>query len=62
MRELEEKLPPGRFVRIQRSYLVQAARIESVDLHESQVWVGGHGLPIGRAYRDDLLRQLNLLG
>ncbi|GAA4353167.1 LytTR family DNA-binding domain-containing protein [Hymenobacter saemangeumensis] len=62
LKDLEEKLPAGRFVRTHRSYLVQAACIESLDLGEGQVWVGGQGVPVGRAYRDELLRRLNLVG
>lgn len=62
LRELEDQLPPGRFVRIQRGYLVQAQCIESVDLQDALVWVRGTGLPLGRAYREELLRLQLLLG
>lgn len=62
LRELEEKLPPNRFVRVRRGMLVQAACIESVDLKENQVWVRGHSLAIGRTCREELLKRLNLVG
>ena len=62
LRELETRLPPGRFVRVRRGVLVQADGIEGIDLAAGTVLVGQQRVAIGRAYRDDLLRGLNLLG
>ena len=62
LRELETRLPPGRFVRVRRGVLVQADGIEDIDLAAGTVLVGQQRVAIGRAYRDDLLRGLNLVG
>lgn len=56
LRELEAKLPAGRFLRIHRSFLVQASRISAFAPHT--VFVGEHRLPLGRAYRETVLAAL----
>lgn len=58
LREIEEKLPPGAFVRVQRAWLVQADAIEAVDYSASILTVGGQPVPIGRQWRDELRRAL----
>lgn len=62
LRELETRLPAGRFVRVRRGVLVQADGIDGIDLGAGTVQVGGQRVAIGRAYREDLLRGLNLIG
>ena len=63
LRELEDQLPAGRFVRIHRSHLVQLVRIEQVDpLADELQLVGGQILSIGRAYRRELLARLHIKG
>ncbi|MBC6607369.1 response regulator transcription factor [Hymenobacter sp. BT188] len=52
LKNLEEQLPTGMFVRTHRSYLVNANHIESVSTHE--VRVGSHCLPVGQTYRERL--------
>jgi len=59
LRELTEKLPARQFVRIHRSYLVQLSGIDAYDYHS--VTIGAHTLPLGRAYRDELLAGLDQL-
>jgi DNA-binding LytR/AlgR family response regulator len=50
LKNLEEQLPAGLFVRTHGSYLVNASQIESVS--NLEVCVGGHALPLGQTYRD----------
>lgn len=52
MKALEQALPPGRFVRVHRSYIVAADRIESYD--RTAVRVGTTSLPVGDTYRHRL--------
>lgn len=60
--ELHERLPQTLFVRVHRSAIVRLAAIESIDLSGSEVLLRGGGVvPLGRAYRDDLLARLELL-
>lgn len=55
-RRVEDVLPPHRFARIHRSYLVALNRIEHVE--RSKVQLAGHLLPLGEAYRDTFLALL----
>lgn len=59
-RGLEELLPPGRFARIHRSYLINLRHLEFVERNRAQV----HGtlLPIGETYREAFLEQLRFHG
>lgn len=50
--EIEALLPPHRFKRIHRSFIVSVGKIESYTAE--MVEVGGVSLPIGRGYRDVL--------
>jgi DNA-binding LytR/AlgR family response regulator len=61
-RRVEEVLPPGRFARIHKSYIVALNRIEHVE--RGKVQLAGRLLPIGDTYRDSfnqLLKAYNLL-
>ena len=61
LRDLATHLPAQRFVQIQRSYLINAACIERLDPARSIVQVCGQLLPMGRSYRDELLKRLHLV-
>ncbi|KAA9331661.1 response regulator transcription factor [Hymenobacter busanensis] len=61
-RRVEEVLPPERFARIHKSYIVALNRIEHVE--RGKVQVAGRLLPIGDTYRDSfnaLIKAQNLL-
>ncbi len=63
LRDLEDQLPHNRFLRVHRGYLVQMACIEQVDPQANELQLqGGNVVPIGRAYRNDLLARLHLVG
>lgn len=52
MKALEQALPAGRFVRVHRSYIVAADRIESYD--RTGVNIGSTAVPVGDTYRHRL--------
>ena len=52
--------PRTAFFQIHRSYVVNADSIERLDPARDIVQVSGQLLPLGRLYRDDLLRRLRL--
>ncbi|MEO6167989.1 MAG: LytTR family DNA-binding domain-containing protein [Chitinophagales bacterium] len=54
MHEMEQLLPDPDFLRIHRSYIVARAAIESWDA--SEVEVKGQMLPIGRNYKDEVIK------
>jgi DNA-binding LytR/AlgR family response regulator len=56
LKNLEEQLPPGLFVRTHRSYLVNASRIDTVSNQE--IRVGGHALPLGQTYREKVTERI----
>jgi len=55
-KRVEEVLPPQRFVRIHKSFLVALDRIEH--LERNKVQIGGRLLPIGETYRDAFMQQI----
>jgi DNA-binding LytR/AlgR family response regulator len=50
LKSLQEKLPPHEFVRIHRSYIVPASKIESFG--KSKVKVAGKEIPVGSSYSE----------
>ncbi|RZK31965.1 MAG: response regulator transcription factor [Hymenobacter sp.] len=62
LRELAQELPVQQFVQTHRGYLVNADHIEQLDPAANTLTLAGTALPLGRAYREALLRQLRLLG
>ncbi|MCB0572141.1 MAG: response regulator transcription factor [Phaeodactylibacter sp.] len=61
MKSLEEKLPPGMFRRIHRSYIVNVNKIEAIVGNMVEVMEKNQAkhLPIGKNYRDELLDLVN---
>jgi DNA-binding LytR/AlgR family response regulator len=61
MKSLESKLPQNQFKRIHRSYIVNIDRIDAVMGNMIEVSEKGKAkhLPIGKNYRDDLLKIVN---
>ena len=56
MKNLEEQLPSDRFVRVQKSYIVQLSRIEAIE--RSHIIIGDDRIPIGEAYQENLFKAL----
>ena len=57
MKTLQEKLPPERFVRVQKSYIVQLSKIEAIE--RSHIIIGKDRIPIGETYQEALLNALS---
>lgn len=56
LQKFQETLPPGRFVRIHKSFLISLDRIEYIE--GNTVVMGKSQLPIGQTYRADFLLRL----
>lgn len=56
MKSIEEKLPPGKFFRIHKSYIVAIAYITAI--RRNSVFLGELELPLSDLYKDELLRQI----
>lgn len=59
MKTMEERLPPGDFVRVHRSHIVRVDRI--VDLEDTTIVVEREVIPVGASYREGLMSRLNTL-
>jgi DNA-binding LytR/AlgR family response regulator len=62
LRELAASLSPQHFVQVHRSVIINADHLEQVDPVGGTVMVNGHSLPLGRSYKDQLLRRLQQVG
>lgn len=49
---LEKLLSPHRFIRVHRSYMVALEKVSSYNA--TQVRIGGHAIPIGRLYKNNV--------
>ena len=56
LKNLEEKLPSDKFIRIHKSYIVPIDKIKSVE--GNQVEIGEKKIPIGRSYKDEVMKVL----
>ncbi|MBB4035771.1 DNA-binding LytR/AlgR family response regulator [Dysgonomonas hofstadii] len=54
LKDLEEKLPSGLFVRIHKSYIISIKHIELID--KNIVHIAGKKLPVGSSYKDNLMK------
>jgi two-component system, LytTR family, response regulator len=55
-RSIEEHLPASRFIRTHKSYIVSAARVESIEGND--IRIGQHQIPISRTEREEVLNRL----
>lgn len=54
LKDLEEKLPSNRFIRIHKSYIVSIKQIELID--KNILHIDGKKLPVGGSYKDRLMK------
>lgn len=59
LKAIEEKLPPQKFVRVHRSYIVSLNKIDFIQ--EGAICIGKANIPIADTYRPVLNKRLNLL-
>ncbi len=57
MKAMEEKLPPQRFIRVHRSYIVQKGKIRVID--KSRIVFGKEYIPVSDSYKQELQNYLN---
>lgn len=53
---IEEKLPPGLFIRVHKSFLVSVNAIQTIDLNEIKLETCS--LPISKSYREEVLNRI----
>ena len=60
MDELIAALPPDRFIRVHKSYVIALDRIDTIERHE--ILIKGMAIPIGEFYRKDFLSRIKSTG
>ncbi|MCB0574203.1 MAG: response regulator transcription factor, partial [Saprospiraceae bacterium] len=56
LKQLEEELPPERFIRVHKSYMVAIGRINTME--GNLLHVGKEKIPVGANYRDALVKRV----
>ena len=59
LRNVEEKLPANKFLRVHRSYIVALNKIEKIE--EGVIVINNKTVPVADAYRNTLNKRLNIL-
>jgi DNA-binding LytR/AlgR family response regulator len=59
LKSIEEKLPPAKFIRVHRSYIVSLNKIDFIQ--EGVISIGKASVPVADTYRSFLNKRLNLL-
>jgi two-component system LytT family response regulator len=59
LKSMQERLPGNKFCRLNNSYLVAVDKIDYVQ--DNTAHVGKFNLPIGKQYKEDLMKRLNLV-
>jgi len=57
IKSLEDQLPARNFLRIHKSYIISLEKVTS--LRGNEVVIGAHKIPIGKNYKDHLLKIVN---
>lgn len=63
MKAIEQKLPPRKFTRVHRSYIVNTSRIEVIEDNSVIVRTDDapKSIPIGKSYKERLMKDINLI-
>jgi DNA-binding LytR/AlgR family response regulator len=56
LKSIEESLPSDKFIRVHRSYIVPINKIKTLD--GNQVQIGDKLIPIGRSYKEDVMKRV----
>lgn len=59
IKAIEEKLPPDKFIKVHRAYIVSLSKI--VDIEDNTIVVGDKVIPVSRAHRPILKNKINML-
>ncbi len=59
LKVVEEKFPSSHFIRVHRSFIVNKEKIDAIE--ESDLIIAGTPIPVGKTYRDNLMKKLSVL-
>jgi DNA-binding LytR/AlgR family response regulator len=57
LKAIEDRLPPARFARVHKSFIVKIDKITSV--RNDTIQIGQRDIPLSRGWREDFLRKIN---
>ena len=55
-RSVEEYLPGNRFIKVHKSFIISAAKVDSIDGNE--ICMGQHRIPVSRGLKDEVMEKL----
>jgi DNA-binding LytR/AlgR family response regulator len=63
MKAIEDYLPPGVFIRVHRSYIINKSNIQTIKENSLDLNIGGtiKNIPVGKSFRDSLLNDINVM-
>jgi DNA-binding LytR/AlgR family response regulator len=63
MKAIEDYLPPGVFIRVHRSYIINKSNIQTIKENALDLNIGGtlKSIPVGKSFRDSLLNDINVM-
>jgi two-component system, LytTR family, response regulator LytT len=59
--ELMQLLPASQFVQTFRSNVINLSRVSSINEKDQMVMIDKYAIPIGRSYKDELYKRMNIL-
>ena len=59
LKTVEEKFPSLKFIRVHRSYIINLDKVNAIE--ENDLLINDHPIPIGKTYRDNLMKRLSFL-
>jgi two-component system, LytTR family, response regulator LytT len=60
MKGIQDKLPPGRFARIHRSFIVAVDKVSTID-HAKVILDNNESVPLGGLYKEEFLDKINMV-
>lgn len=55
-RSVEDYLPASRFIKVHKSFIISAAKVDSIEGNE--IRMGQHHIPISRSLKDEAIEKL----
>ncbi len=59
LKSVEEKLPPHKFIRVHRSYVINVSKIKS--LQDGYIFIEKNKVPMSASNKEELMKHINLL-
>jgi DNA-binding LytR/AlgR family response regulator len=57
LKAIEEKLPPGKFARVHKSFIVSVDKIATI--RNDVIRIGSRDIPISKSFRDEFFKKIN---